>query len=300
MVKYKTTEDWVERLLKEQWELRNSRDFGWYDDERELGVNWVLTYASGKHSNLLDQSNYEVIHKDLSERFPEDVFDAWISHYVVGGFDQMLVRVKNEDGSLTDAAYALEDWYLRLDDYPVADEEHYSNLQYEADISYISNHWVDPEYFDTSTLTEGWESRVYSYLFDIGVGCYGEGFNDEEIYDALWALGYTKEYVCPKCKAKWAARYVGRDWVMERHDKEGPAWEAYLEITEQDETFTQYMSQIEEHRLAVRAHKNQKSFLPKKPKAPKAPELRDEDGLVVVVVHGIAICPVCLMGEFDV
>jgi len=105
------------------------------DDEAEnrewsgIGVGPV-----GQHrdSDELGRSNYEVIMKDMSERFPDTFADVRLGHWAVGWVEQMIY-----DPGHKETADAVEEWMKALESYPVADDDHYSNLEYEEFCEYV-------------------------------------------------------------------------------------------------------------------------------------------------------------------
>lgn len=133
--------------------LEHPEYFAYYGDLHEAD-GWGRT-GLGQHrdSDELARSNWEVISKDLLERFPDDFATESASHFLVGWVEELRVRVVKEEAAaeldgnfddleeedLTDAFKACIEWAEKLEDYPVADEEHYSRLEYEELIEYLSN-----------------------------------------------------------------------------------------------------------------------------------------------------------------
>ena len=74
----------------------------------------------------LDESNWEVISADLLSRFPNDFYIQDASHWAVGWIKHLRVNTANPEA--LEAAY---EWHCRLEDYPVADDEHFSNKEQE-------------------------------------------------------------------------------------------------------------------------------------------------------------------------
>lgn len=114
-------------------ELRSSfaHSFSYSGDR----VGWHLALSVHRDSEALDRSNWEVITEEIlaipDEGDPEDeLADAAIermSHWAVGWIDYLVVRPHS-----TAEKRAIE-WKQKLDDYPVADEEHYSQIEWNEE-----------------------------------------------------------------------------------------------------------------------------------------------------------------------
>jgi hypothetical protein len=160
--------------------------------------NWSIMYTHHRDSGLLDQSNASVIEKTL-EPFTEgndpDVVLERHFHWAVGHIDGFSVRVYR-NGEITDAYRKYRQIQERIADYPVLDEEDYSDREYEATIGNIEDTaWRLKNEFD---LPEGWEGQAYDWLSenkfhavenrDDQGGCPSE----KELREAFEAFGYGK------------------------------------------------------------------------------------------------------------
>lgn len=103
-----------------------------YDDgpPRE---GWGDLVGRHRDSDILEVSNFEVIEADLTKRFPDDVETASFGHFAVGWVEELLVRVLDKHGKITPAGKAAVDWGLKLESYPVADEDDFSRREFEAE-----------------------------------------------------------------------------------------------------------------------------------------------------------------------
>jgi len=101
-----------------------------YWGERE---GWLIALSVHRDSDALDRSNWGVITKDVlsvPDSGENDLGDAAIegaSHFLVGWVDYLLVRPG------TPAAERALEWRERLEDYPVADEMHMSELEWDEE-----------------------------------------------------------------------------------------------------------------------------------------------------------------------
>ena len=171
-----------------------------WDRERDLDEpsNWAIFYTHNRDSGLLDQSNADVIAKVMEPFTDSDEPDVVMeshSHWACGFVDGFSIRVYR-NGEITEAFKTYHELSERLADYPILDEEDYSNTEYEATLENIDDAaWrVKHEY----TLPEGWESEVYSWFSDHNQravenrddqGGYPE---EDDLRAAFDALGYVR------------------------------------------------------------------------------------------------------------
>jgi hypothetical protein len=120
--------DLAERAEKLAW--RDTSDSHWDGPtDGSDKSNWAATVSRHRDSDPLAVSNYVVIYQDMIQRFPEDVEDHRFSHFAVGWIDHLFVRIYDANGEFTPAFDAIIEWEQRLSDYPVADEEHFSETE---------------------------------------------------------------------------------------------------------------------------------------------------------------------------
>ncbi len=94
--------------------------------------DWLILYTQHRDSDILTRSNWEVLVEDLGEGC--ETMSA--SHWAVGWVEYLLI---NPDDS--EAVRRAEDWECVLADYPVCDDEHYSNMETkEADEFWASSY----------------------------------------------------------------------------------------------------------------------------------------------------------------
>jgi hypothetical protein len=171
--------------------------FVWFRD-RDLkdAEQWAVIYTHNRDSGLLDQSNATVIEKAMklfSEgEDPDLVFESH-SHWAVGHVDGFSLRVF-KNGEITEAFKKYHELAQQLADYPILDESHYSEREFEATLDNIKDAgWRLKHDFD---LPEDWESQVYGWLSD---NCCGEienrddqgGYPSESaLLEAFGALGF--------------------------------------------------------------------------------------------------------------
>jgi hypothetical protein len=115
--------------------LEHPADFAYFGDLEESD-GWGRAFGQHRDSDALDRSNWQVISEDMASRFPDYWQVESASHWAVGWTEGGRVKVL-EDASLgitlanlTEAFLACLEWKAALEDYPVADEEAYSALEY--------------------------------------------------------------------------------------------------------------------------------------------------------------------------
>lgn len=154
-------------------ELRSSsaNSFIYYGDRE----GWHIALSVHRDSEAIDRSNWEVITADVlavpDDGDPEDGLpDAAVEsmgHWAVGWVEYLLVR----PGSSAERR-ALE-WAEKLDNYPIADEEHCSELEWREEWcvrcdygtreDHDSDSWTRPCKFrsrdDAEDITYRWKHR---------------------------------------------------------------------------------------------------------------------------------------------
>ena len=129
--------------------MEKPEDFGWWGDE-EMFVTWGWAGVDvHRDSNILDQSNFEVITKDLMEKYPDDFKIVGLGHWAVGHVDRLTVRILKDanagfvEENITNAFEEAMVWVDWIRDNVIADETHYYELESEHKIRYI-NEFIDP------------------------------------------------------------------------------------------------------------------------------------------------------------
>jgi hypothetical protein len=100
----------------------------WSLDDTAAALEWsgvAIAYSQHRDSDALVRSNYRTIAADLG-RFGSAVSVARLGHWAVGWLEHLTY-----DAGRTDVAAAVDGWRERLADYPVADEEDWSALEWE-------------------------------------------------------------------------------------------------------------------------------------------------------------------------
>lgn len=103
---------------------REFDSFCWFDRPDDAD-DFALIYTHNRDSDLIDVSNAYVIGKAL-EPYPDDAIPESHSHWAVGWIDGFAIRI----GSEAERIYL--DLKAQMDDYPILDENHYSQLESDA------------------------------------------------------------------------------------------------------------------------------------------------------------------------
>jgi hypothetical protein len=163
--------------------------------------NWCIVYSHNRDSGLLDQSNAAAIDKAM-ESFTEaddpDVMAEHHHHWACGWIDGYCIRVYRR-GRITKAFKAYHALAERLANYPILDEEDYSNRECEATLANLPDAaWKLKHDFD---LPDEWEEEVYSWLSDNMPGAVenrddqGGYPSESQLRAAFEALGYEQTAV---------------------------------------------------------------------------------------------------------
>lgn len=190
------------RELAGNWSKFES--FSWWGRDEELipdPENWTIIYTSNRDSGLIDRSNAATIDR-LLQPFTEGDYPEVVpqshNHWACGYVDGYAIRCFHPDGKPTNAIREWLDIVDSLESYPILDESHYSDLEYNESIdnfslaaSGVKSNWE---------LPEGWESYVFSWLSgsedwcDEVCSCDDQGaWPSEEAFEAAFsALGYAR------------------------------------------------------------------------------------------------------------
>ena len=157
--------------------------------------DWALVYTSNRDSGLLAQSNEKAINEMLAKYADGDDADlVFESHYhwACGHIDGFSVRVYLSDGTITDAFKEVCRIQAALEDYPLLDEEDYSERELNATLENYRNEIGHHR----SDLPDGWESEVYRHFSDSNQYRYTENRDDqggwasrEALVEALVEMG---------------------------------------------------------------------------------------------------------------
>ncbi len=147
------------------WEKFTS--FSWdRASDLEDAENWTVVYTSTRDSTLLDESNAAAIEKEM-EPFEAgddpDVVSERHSHWAVGHVNGYSIRVFDKQGNVTPAFERWVELADQLSDYPILDEEEYSNREHEATLENIESAAHGKTKDD---LPDGWAAELMAWFDD--------------------------------------------------------------------------------------------------------------------------------------
>jgi hypothetical protein len=137
-------------------------DYGGYSPNGE----YVITSQS-RDSDSLSRSNYERIFEDLKELNPKDwtggnapVYDFRAGHWACGWVEYLMVKDNAPDNILIISAEIL----CALSDYPVYDETHWSELEYNE----AGDYWASLNVRDRAELIKetGCGASIFAARYD--------------------------------------------------------------------------------------------------------------------------------------
>jgi hypothetical protein len=118
--------------LREQTLEMFSRDCFMESRLREMvNSDWVVIKSVHRDSDFVDRSNYEVMTAMLDE-LGADYEDHRFSHWAVGWMDHLVVRVRTGNRLRKQLLREIASCYDALEDYPLLDEEHHSQMEWDA------------------------------------------------------------------------------------------------------------------------------------------------------------------------
>lgn len=162
-----------------------------YHGPLDLGITWMSTFSMTRDSDLLETSNFDSITADMEERFPDDVMIERSGHWAVGWIDTLRVRVYDDDNEFTEAILAAYGYWQALQDYPVIDEEDYSNREYEEAMDMLEQALPSNMKDD---LPKDYIEEIWRWLSDSNI-YYTEdsGWNYNDVKEACEALNYLED-----------------------------------------------------------------------------------------------------------
>jgi hypothetical protein len=129
-----------------QQALQKPEDFGWWGSD-EMFDTWGWSGIDVHNaSDSVQIVNFDLIKKDLMEKFPDDFEVVGLRHWAVGHVDRLTCRILKDsishdsitDDSITDAFKAAMDWLVQLDDYPIVDDDALYEYCYNQELEWIT------------------------------------------------------------------------------------------------------------------------------------------------------------------
>jgi hypothetical protein len=103
----------------------------------EPGAWGFSPVGTHRDADTVTRSNWEVITRDVLAQYPDSFLVFRTSHWAVGWYDHLAVDTSNESAMLL-----LAEWCCALADYPVADESHWSELEFNEACDYWAQQYL--------------------------------------------------------------------------------------------------------------------------------------------------------------
>jgi hypothetical protein len=171
--------------------LQKPEDFGYWGDD-DMFKTWGFTgIDKNDASDILEISNFEVISNDLIKRYPNDFRIETYKHWAVNSVDRLVCRILKSPGdvveeNITNSFIAAMTWHNELDEYSIADEDHYLEMEHTAIVDMINN--IEDYLKNMVDLAkENWAEELYYELSNnMGVELYnGVYIEDNKILEAI-------------------------------------------------------------------------------------------------------------------
>lgn len=141
--------------------------------------DWELT-----DEYIIDQANYRTALRLLTDEFPEDVEAATVGHWTYSRYECIKVRVLTDKGAIHPAFVRAMSFVVGLENYPVLDDEAYSELEYDVFSRTIDDVLAYDLPYDEEgyriEFTDEQEAHFREYLHEHAYGYHEPGYISEE------------------------------------------------------------------------------------------------------------------------
>ena len=152
--------------------LKKPEDFGYWGSD-DMFKTWGFTgHDQSRDSGILEKSNFKVISKDLMNEYPDDCRIESYSHWLVGNVERLVCRILLDENkgavkeNITDVFKLAMRWQDDLNDYPIADEDDWSDECYKDCIETIHN--MSTYLLDMiDKSNDDWAEDIYDELIGI-------------------------------------------------------------------------------------------------------------------------------------
>lgn len=157
------------------------------------GLQWALIGTLHRDSTNIDKSNAAVIEREICGQFEADAHIERFADWLVGWSENLVIRVYDANGAITPAFMAFDKLAARMENYPLLDEELYSEMEEETIARVIEmaiEQLNDVEI--KKDLPEGWVAEVRRGLDDYDSDIRGDDWwpRSEALLEVLKALDY--------------------------------------------------------------------------------------------------------------
>lgn len=148
--------------------LKRPSEFGYFGDNEELFETWSLGICiENRDSRLREKANASSIKSILKadSSLEEDWEITGCRHWAVGWVDHLTFRVVDADGEISRIARVIKGIFDALSEYPVLDDELYSEMEYDATIVNIGDHYPGSSSLKED-VPEDWPTKMYRWWMD--------------------------------------------------------------------------------------------------------------------------------------
>lgn len=183
-------EDYRELARDKAGNWKKASNFVWYAKPDNDPDDWVLWCTHNRDSGMLERSNAAVISATLERFFNVDspyIQHEDHNHWAVGWVAGYAVKAHDRQGRITKPFKAMCYIQYLIDQYPVLNGGHYSELEYDECAEVVRN---EGKRYVRDDAPEGWEYEVLSILLDMEYWT-GEEFwpEKDDLISALDQMG---------------------------------------------------------------------------------------------------------------
>lgn len=178
--------------------LEKPEDFGYWGNDQMFNTWGFCGIDKNRDSKIFEESNFEVLTRNLTREFPNDFDVERYNHWLVGWVERLTVKVLKNPGeiteeNITDAFKKAMWWKDQLNDYPFVAEDHYEDLRYQYELNFVEelpDQFTEKINLDSTEWADRilWELRDHGSI-DIDADIYP---NDSEVYEAIFELDIIK------------------------------------------------------------------------------------------------------------
>lgn len=177
-------------------------DFGWYGKPDWDDKNIFLYHYQTRDSDILEESNGAYIEKFFKDYAEENTVELQeFGHWLCGWVKAVVIKIRDEDGKYTRAFQDMYGILVMKDDYPVLDEDDFSNREFEA-FEDVANVAIK-EYLSDVVGTDE-DEKIIARMFrnlECDYDCIENGIPVTDLEHAYYIAIHTK--YCPTCETEY-------------------------------------------------------------------------------------------------
>jgi len=115
--------------------------------------DWFVFYTRTRDSDVLERSNYACLVEEARQMFGDEGIDWAVerfSHWACGWLESILINPRGR------AVEWAEEWLRFIERYPIVNDDHLDNMEWEENMEYILSVGWDN--------LQPWEKREYAYM----------------------------------------------------------------------------------------------------------------------------------------